>query len=104
MPVFVISIDLPNPAELAEEVGQRLLGKHIVKSGFPLTTFGSIAILEFPDANEELVAKVQSEVESWISDKHRSLRLRKLTGKRQRQNLGMPTQAQEEVVCLEIRK
>jgi hypothetical protein len=104
MPVFIISVDLPNPAELAEEMGQRLLGKQIVRSGFPMTNYGSLAILEFPDANEELIAKVQSEVENWISDKHRSLRLRKLTGKRQQQNLGMPTQAKEEVVCLEIRK
>ncbi len=105
MPVFIISVDLPNPTELAEELGQRLLGKQVVKTGFPMTTFGTVAILEFPEVtNEELIAKVQSEVESWISDKHRSLRLRKLTGKRQIQNLGMPTRAQEDLVCLEIRK
>jgi hypothetical protein len=103
MSCFLISVDLPDPFDLAEELGQRLLGKQIVKGGFPITTYGSLAILEFPDVEQELIEKVQTEVENWISDKHRSLRMRKLTGKRQVQNLGMPTQ-EEVLICLEIRK
>ncbi len=104
MPYFLIVFDTPDPSALAEELGQKLLAKQVVKSGFPITSFGSLAFLEFPEATQELIEKVQSEIGSWISDKHRSLRMRKLSGKRQAQNLGMPTEVQQEVICLEIRK
>ena len=104
MPFFLISFDTPSPRDLAQELGQRLLGKQLAKTGFAITAYGSLAILEFPDPEKEFMGKVQSEVEAWISDKHRSLRMRKLSGKRQKQNLGMPTEPEEEVICLEIRK
>ena len=104
MPYFLIALDTPDPLALAEELGQKLLGRQVVKSGFPISAFGSLALMEFPDANQEQIDRVQSEIASWISDKHRSLRLRKLSGKRQAQNLGMPSEAQQEIICLEIRK
>jgi hypothetical protein len=104
MPYFLISFDTPTPQDLAQELGQRLLAKDIAKSGFAMTTYGSLAMLEFPHPGKEFMEKVQSEAQAWISDKHRSLRMRKLSGKRQKQNLGMPTEPEEEVICLEIRK
>ena len=104
MPYFLISFDTPSPQDLAQELGQRLLAKQIAKTGFALTTYGSLATLEFPNPAKEFMDKVQSEAEAWIADKHRSLRMRKLTGNRQKQNLGMPTEPEEEVICLEIRK
>jgi hypothetical protein len=104
MPYFLISFDTPTPQDLAQELGQRLLAKQLAKSGFALTTYGSLAILEFSDQGTDFMDKIQSEIQSWISDKHRSLRMRKLTGKRQKQNLGMPTDPEKEVICLEIRK
>jgi hypothetical protein len=104
MPYFLVTFDTPSPQDLAQELGQRLLGKQLAKGGFAITTFGSLAIIEFPDSGTEFIDKVQSEAQAWISDKHRSLRMRKLSGKRQAQNLGMPTEPEEVVVCLEIRK
>jgi hypothetical protein len=104
MTYFLISFDTPTPADLAQEFGQRLLAKQIAKTSFPITAYGSLAMLEFPNPEKEFMDKAQTEVETWIYDKHRSLRMRKLSGKRQKQNLGMPTEPEEEVICLEIRK
>jgi hypothetical protein len=104
LPYFLVSFDTPTPHNLAEEFGQTLLAKQIVKPGFAITAYGSVAIVEFPDSGKEFIDKIESEAQAWISDKHRSLRLRKLTGRRQKQNLGMPTDPGEEVICLEVRK
>jgi hypothetical protein len=104
MPYFLISFDTPTPSDLAEELGQRLLAKQIAQPGFIITAYGQFATMEFPNSEKGFIDKVESEAGAWIDDKHRSLRLRRLTGKRQKQSLGMPTDQAEEVVCLEIRK
>ena len=104
MPYFLIAVNTPNAPDLAEELGQRLLGKQIVKGGFPLTAYDSHATLEFPDIAGEVIEKIEVEASSWIAEKHRSLRLRRLSGKRQKQNLGTPAEREEEIICAEIRK
>jgi len=101
---FFVSIDSPGAADLAEELGQKLLGKQIVKSGFVLNTYESHAVLEFPDSSKELIEKIETEASNWISWKHPGLKKRRILGKRQTQNLGLPTDAAEDLVCLEIRK
>ena len=101
---FLIAIDSPGAAGLAEELGQRLLGKQIVKSRFPLTVFDSRATLELPRLKKEAMEKIQAEISEWITWKHPALKMRIISGKRQEQNLGVPTEAGEEVVCLELRK
>jgi len=104
MPYFFIAIDTPGASDLAEELGQRLIGKQVAKSGFPLTVYESHATLEFPDLSKEAIEKIEVEASEWISWKHPVLKKRRISGRRQKQNLGLPTDAVEELVCLEIRK
>ncbi len=101
---LLVSLHVPTAALLAEELGQKLLAKQIVNEGFPLTTYESHASIEFLDISNEVSEKIDAEVSEWIFQKHSLLKKRKISGKRQRQNLGMPREVGEEVVCLEIKK
>jgi hypothetical protein len=104
LPFLVITIYAPAAGDVAKELGQMLLGKQLVDAGFSLTAFDTHASLEFPVISNDPVEKIESEVQDWIARKHGALRSRKVSGKRQKQNLGMQTGVEEEVVCLEIRK
>ena len=75
-----------------------------MKSSFPLTAFDSRAALDFPDTSKEVIERIEAEVAEWITWKHPAMKKRVISGKRQKQNLGMPTEAEEELVCLELRK
>ena len=101
---LLISLHVPTAASLAEELGQKLLAKQIVNDGFPLTTYESHASLEFIDISNDISDKIDAEVSDWIFQKHSLLKKRKILGKRQKQNLGMPREVGEDVVCLEIKK
>ena len=104
LPMLLISIHSPAAESVARELAQILLAKQIVGSGFPLTALDTYAFLEFNDVSSETITSIESEIQSWISNKHRGLRLRKVRGSRQKQNLGMPTEAASEIAYLEIRK
>ena len=104
MTYFLITLRVPTAASLAEELGQKLIAKQIVKDGFPLTTYESYAYLEFPDIPNDIADKIDAEVSDWIFQKHSLLKKRKISGKRQKQNLGMPKESADEVVCIEIKK
>lgn len=104
MTYFLITMNIPSADSLAEELGQRLLAKKVVNEGLSLIVYNSHATLEFQSIPGDAVEKIKAEVADWIFQKHSRLSTRTMTGKRQRQNLGMPTEAAEEAVCLEIRK
>ena len=104
LPTLLISIHSPAAEAVAQELAQILLAKQIVGSGFPLTALDIYAFLEFNDVSSETIASIDSEIQSWILNKHRGLRLRKVRGRRQKQNLGMPTESASEITYLEIRK
>ncbi len=97
-------MNLPSADGLAEELGQRLLAKRIVNDGFALTAYNSHASLEFAGVSNDTVEKIKAEAADWIFQKHSTLSIRTMTGKRQKQNLGMPTESPEDAICLEIRK
>jgi hypothetical protein len=104
MHYLLISIHSPAAEAVAHELGQILLSKQIVAPGFTLTALDTYAFLEFPEATSETTDAIESEIQSWISNKHRGLRQRKVSGRRQKQNLGMPAEAATDIVYLEIRK
>ena len=104
MHFLLISIHSPAAESVAQELSQVLLAKQIIAPGFILTALDTYAFLEFPEATSETTDVIESEIKSWISNKHRGLRQRKVRGKRQKQNLGMPTDAATDIVYLEIRK
>lgn len=104
MPSLLISIHSPAAEAVAQELGQILLAKQIVGAGFPLTALDIYAFLEFPEVSDETTNSIESEIQSWVSNKHRGLRLRKVRGRRQKQNLGMPTESATDIMYLEIRK
>lgn len=101
---FLITLHTPSADALAEELGQRLIAKQIVSDGFPLTAYNSHASLEFQGINSDAAQKIEAEVAEWIFRKHSLLKKRRIQGKRQKQKLGMPTETEEEVVCIELRK
>lgn len=104
MPSLLISIHSPAAEAVAQELAQMLLAKQTVGSGFPLTALDTYAFLEFSDVSSETTTSIESEIQSWIANKHRGLRLRRVRGSRQKQNLGMPTESASEITYLEIRK
>jgi hypothetical protein len=101
---FVVAIETPGASDLAEELGQRLLARQIVKAGFHLTTYDSYSVLEFPNSSRDSMENIESDAADWLLWKHPALKKRRVTGKRQKQSLGLPVEAAEEFVCLEIRK
>lgn len=104
MPCLTISIYSPAAESVAQELGQVLLTKQIVAPGFPLTALDTSAFLEFPELSGETIDAIGKEIQSWISNKHRGLRQREVRGRRQKQNLGMPSDAATDIVYIEIRK
>ena len=104
MPSLTISIYSPAAEAVAQELSQILLAKQIVSAGFPLTALDTSAFLEFPELSSETTDIIEKEIQSWISNKHRGLRQRRVRGRRQKQNLGMSTEAATEIVYIEIRK
>ena len=100
----MISIHSPAAEAVAQELCQLLIAKQIVRPGFPLTALDTYAFLEFPEVSKENADAIESEIQTWISNKHQGLRQRKVRGRRQKQNLGLPTEASTDIVYLEIRK
>jgi hypothetical protein len=104
MHYLLISIHSPAAEAVAQELGQILLVKQIVGPGFSLTALDTYAFLEFAEVSNETTDTIETEIQSWISNKHRGLRQRKVRGRRQKQNLGMPTEASTDIVYIEIWK
>lgn len=104
MTYLLITLHTPSADSLAEELGQRLISTRVVSEGFELTAYNSHANLEFPNVSSDTLEKTMAEASDWIKKKHPNLMQRRVSGKRTKQNLGMPWQEGEEVVCLEIRK
>ena len=100
----LITVHTPSADMLAEELGQRLISTRVVSEGFELTAYNSHANLEFPNVSSETLEKTMVEASDWLKKKHPNLMHRRVSGKRTRQNLGIPHNEGEEVVCLEIRK
>jgi len=103
VPILVISIDAPNAPDLAEELSQRLLGRQIIQKGFLLTAFEYSAMIDLFDSANETIDRTEADISDWIKFKHSTLKKRRLSGKRQKQNLGMPAETME-LVCIEIKR
>jgi hypothetical protein len=100
----VISLEAPNAPDLAEELAQRLLVKHLVEENFPITSFEHHAILDVSVGTSEGVDAVDADVNDWITYKHSTLKKRRLSGKRQRQPPINGGKSTEEIVCIEIKR
>ena len=104
MAYVIVSIDSANAHDLAEELVQRLLAKQVVKSGTPVLAFEQSALIDIQYLEKEAIDKIIEETSDWIKYKHSTLKKRVASGTRQKQNLGMPTESSEELVCIEIKR